>query len=270
MMKNFLNAFLILGGLLLMQCSALAQEEPGDENTMHWLADRAAESDVVVVAQLERTDYEYRRDFPVDGRTWFRVIFDYKTPREMERLIVLETGLQNDLSCYFPDIPAFEEQPRYLLFLVYDEEGDLRGHEMGCSIELAVNDEGQYAAIWPQLAMHKVIMGSPPFTPPTIPETEVADPEPEAFPEPDQRLQALVEDMDFTGPSSRIDGSDMLAHERRALAEEQQLIMDGTDLIRTRGIELSALRQLMMPGLMLDQTDRSRRIEAIRQVLNEG
>lgn len=226
----------------------------------HWLAERAAQSDVVVVAQLERTDYEYRRGFPVDGRTWFRVLFDYKTPREMERLIVLETGL-NPEGCYFPDLPLFDEQPRYLLFLAYDEEGALRGHVDGCAVELAVNEQGRYAAIWPQTAFRRQILES------TEADTD-ANP-----PGLDSVLESRTVDMEFQGPLSRIDGSQMIAHQRRQMAEEEDLRIEGTDLIRTRGIELSDLRQLMQPGLVNQDgqltNDQSDRVEALRRILQQ-
>ncbi|MEM7054766.1 MAG: hypothetical protein AAF446_09490 [Pseudomonadota bacterium] len=240
----------------------------------HWLAERAAESDVIVVAQLERTDYEYRRGFPVEGRTWFRVIFDYKSPCEMERLIVLETGLQDELSCYFPDIPAFNEQPRYLLFLSYDEDNALRGHPYGCAIELAVNKQGQYVAVWPQQGFQRASTDLGTLVPPMIPEIQVPEPEPFIHTEPDATLQSMVKEMVLTGPSSRIDGSQMLAHQRRELAEAEQLRIEGTNLIRTRGIELSELRTLMSAGLRASdeqaERDQQRRIEALRRVLNES
>ncbi|MEM1081856.1 MAG: hypothetical protein AAGH65_09775 [Pseudomonadota bacterium] len=244
--------------LLWFAGSAVAQTEATDP---HWLATRATESDVVVVAQLERTDYEYRRNFPVDGRTWFNVLFDYKTPREAERLIVLETGLKPVLGCYFPDIPPQQEQPRYLLFLQYDDERALRGHAAGCAIELAVTTEGQYAALWPQFAFEQFAPGDPEQTP------NPGQPEPTGL---DPVLSERTQTMQFQGPSARIDGSQMVNHLRIARAEAEGLRIEGTDLVYTQGIALSDLRELMRPGLFNQPSDQRRRIEAIQDVLNNG
>ena len=245
---------------LVCAASIATADITADTQYQHWLAERAAQSDVVVVAQLERTDYEYRRGFPVDGRTWFRVLFDYKTPREMERLIVLESGLNPD-GCYFPDLPLFDEQPRYLLFLVYDEENALRGHTDGCAVELAVNGQGRYAAIWPQPAFER-----------PLPCLDCVEPNPNKAL--DRQLERMTENMQFQGPLSRIDGSDMVAHQRRERAAAEDLRIEGTDLIRTRGIELSELRQLMQAGLIDPEgqsaRDQSQRIEALRRVLDES
>ena len=253
---NIVTAIVCLGLLSTASLATVTAEYQYE----HWLAERAAQSDVVVVAQLERTDYEYRRGFPVDGRTWFRVLFDYKTPREMERLIVLESGLNPD-GCYFPNLPLYDEQPRYLLFLVYDEEDALRGHADGCAVELAVNSQGRYAAIWPQSAFER-----------PLPCLDCVEPNPNKAL--DLQLEHMTENMQFQGPLSRIDGSEMVAHQRRQLAEEEGLRIEGTDLIRTRGIELSELRQLMRPGLIdtdgQTARDQSRRIEALRRVLDDS
>lgn len=214
----------------------------------HWLADRAATSDMVLLAQLERTDYEYLRGLPVDGRAWFRTLLTYKSPRTMERLIVQESGVK-DIECYFPEVQAGTEQPRYLLFLVRDEEGDLRGHPDGCALEVLVSADNRYAVRWPQDALDR---------------EEARD---------DEQLAGLVREMEFQGPGARIDATDMLAHQRRATAERDLMRVDGSELIPTRGIALTELRQLMQPGLdSEDGADRAReqrRVDALREVLED-
>lgn len=224
------------------------REVPAVED-QHWLADRAATSDLVTLAQLDRTDYEYTRGFPIDGRAWFAALLDYKAPRVVERFIVNESGLK-EIECYFPEVDAGVEGPRYLLFLNTDPEGGYLGHPDGCAFEVLVNADNRYAIRWPQAALGGE--GG----------------------QGDANLQALVEEMRFQGPSARIDASDMLAHQREARADTQFLRVDGTDLMPTRGIPLSAFRRLMTPGLMNDdgrlRAREQRRAATLRQALDEA
>ena len=200
----------------------------------------AAESDVVVVAQLERTDYEYRRGFPVAGRAWFRVLISYKNPRRVERLIVHEEGIK-DIECYFPDDPGAIEQPRYLLFLKRDAENRLRGHPAGCALELLVTSDSRYALRWPQESM-------------------VLD---------DEGLKR-VQEFEFQGPLSRIDASDETRTAREAMAERNYMRIDGTDLYYTRGILLGDFRRLMAAGLTADADDRvERRKQRILEAIED-
>lgn len=205
--------------LLFVNGSAGAQ-------STHWLGVRAATSDLVVLAQLERTDYEYERGFPVAGEAWFRTLIRYKASIPIKGvLIVQEQGLHEN-ECYFKQPMPWDERPRYLLFLRHDPDtGSIRGHPDGCAIEILVRTDNSYAARWPQPAFGGEHGRG------------------------DAQLQSLVEEMEFQGPSARIDGSELLEHQRRARAERDFLRIEGTDLIPTRGIELSSLRRLIQPGL---------------------
>ncbi|NKI35906.1 hypothetical protein HFP89_12110 [Wenzhouxiangella sp. XN79A] len=215
----------------------------------HPLAQRAAESDVVVLAQLERTDYEYTRGFPIDGRAWFSTLLAYKAPRIIERFIVKESGLK-DIECYFPERVAGQEGPRYLLFLLRDPEDGWRGHPDGCALEVLVGADNRYALRWPQPGLGGENGRG------------------------DEAVQALVEPMSFQGPRSRIDASDLLAHQREARAESQSMRVDGTDLVPTRGIELGAFRALIRDGLVDEdgalQARERRRAATLRQALDEA
>lgn len=236
----------VLVAALSFTLLASAQEETADR---HWLSDRAAGADLVTLAKLDRTDYEYTRGFPIDGRAWFESLLDYKAPRVVERFIVNETGLK-DIECYFPEVESGVEGPRYLLFLVTDPEGGYRGHPEGCAFEVLVGADNRYAIRWPQPALGG--------------EGGRGDP----------TLQALVEEMRFQGPRSRIDASDMLAHQRQARADEQFMRVSGTDLMPTRGIPLSDFRRLMAPGLLDDdgklRAREQRRAATLRQALDEA
>lgn len=202
----------------------------------HWLAERAATSDIVALAQLDRIDYEYRRGYPVSGRAWLRPLIAYKSEEPLSGvLVVSEQGLK-DKECYFPRVDPWDERPRYLLFLVVNEEGDtLGGHPDGCAIEILVDSGGGYAARWPQPAFGgENGRGGP-------------------------AIQGLVEKMTFQGPMARIDASDMLDHQRRDRADRDFMEIDGTSLVPTRGIALTDLRRLMQPGLMTEGANASRR-----------
>jgi len=223
-MRNLFAASLLALGSLAAQACLAQTDGAGDDR--HPLADRAASSDIVVVAQLDQTDYEYERSFPYRGEAWFRRLITYKSGEALKGLIVVpESGLGDD-KCYFTQPEPWDEGPRYLLFLVHDEESDTtRGNPDGCSIEILVTTENRYAARWPQ---------------PGFGAADGRD---------DETLAALAEPMMFIGPGARIDASEMLNHQRRERAERNFMTIDGTDLIPTRGIEISELRRLMQPGL---------------------
>ncbi|MDT8449963.1 MAG: hypothetical protein RQ847_07280 [Wenzhouxiangellaceae bacterium] len=252
-------AMLAAAGAALPTGPAPAQAEParqppaGAENESggslnagqrHWLAERAETSDLVVIARLERVKYRYRNEFPIEGEAWFRPLITYKSPPRSGGLIIVgEKGLHEN-ECYFPRTNPWDEKPRYLLFLNRDPDTDsVRGHPEGCAIEILVTDRNRYAARWPQPAFGG--------------EHGRGDP----------ALAELAREMDFQGPMSRIDAGDMLAHQRRDRAERDFMRLDGTDLIPTRGIELTELRRLMQPGLETDQPDarERKRVEKLRR-----
>lgn len=205
---------------LLIALPCPARDDP------HWLAERAGSSDIVVLAQIDRIDYEYERGLPVDGRAWFRPLITYKSHWPLNGIFsVREKGLSEN-ECYFPRMAPWDERPRYLLFLVRDEEtGTTRGNPDGCAIEILVTADGSYAARWPQPAFGGESGRG------------------------DEALQALVEEMIFQGPGARIDAGDMPAHRRRARAQRDFMRLEDSTLIPTRGIALTELRRLMQPGL---------------------
>lgn len=216
----FLTAIFFVSPLSGGPQTAVAQSDP------HWLADRAATSDIVALAQLERIDYEYKRDFPVEGEAWLKPLITYRSQAPLNGVIIVrEQGLSEN-ECYFPRMAPWDERPRYLLFLLEDSEsGTMKGHPDGCAIEILVTADGSYAARWPQPAFGgEHGRGG-------------------------EALQALVEEMTFQGPMARIDASDMLAHRRRERAKRDFMRLEDSTLIPTRGIELTDLRRLMQPGL---------------------
>lgn len=231
----------------LFLVSGLVSAQTGSDS--HWLAQRAAGSDLVALAQLDRIDYEYNRGYPVGGRAWLRPLIPYKAEAELRGiLIVSEQGLK-DNECYFPQVDPWDEAPRYLLFLTEDtDNATLEGHPDGCAIEILVDATGGYAARWPQPAFGGENGRG------------------------DETLQELAREMTFQGPMARIDASDLLAHQRRDRAERDFMRIDGTDLVPTRGIPLTELRQLMRPGLALDRDPgvESEAARDLRERLRDG
>lgn len=220
-MKNFLIALLL--GLSL---TAWADEE----RELRTPAELAAESDFVVLGKLEIYEYEKRRHIPVEGKTWFDVLVPYKVPRPTERVLVREEGIGED-KCYFDDVPLWDEMPRYLLFLIRDEEGDIRGHPDGCAIPVLITTDNQYAVRWP------------------IENLDV-----------DEQAEALVREFEFHGAGAFIDLTEMTSIRRGETIERLYLAeTDGKKHRYTRGILLEDFRQLLgAENLTRDRLQRGR------------
>ncbi len=114
------------------------------------LSDLARRADLVVLAQARDTDYLTRREIPVSGSAYFKVLIRYKTDRQAEIIEVYEKGL-HDKECYFPNPTVFEEGRRYLLFLKRDPEDEnrYRGLAEGCALEVLVGSDNRYALRFP-------------------------------------------------------------------------------------------------------------------------
>lgn len=232
-----------LVALALAPLFSAAQEQP------HWLAERAGSADIVALAQLDRIDYEYERDFPVEGEAWLRPLITYKSRAPLTGVVIVREQGLSDNECYFPRLAPWDERPRYLLFLQQNSDSKaFEGHPNGCAIEILVEADGSYAARWPQPAFGGEHGRG------------------------DERLQSLVEEMTFQGPMARIDASDMLAHQRRERAERDFMRLENRTLIPTRGIELSALRRLMRPGLETGKPDAQerKRLQQLRERMLES
>jgi len=108
----------------------------------------------VVVAQVRDTDYRYRREYPVSGSAYLKVLVPYKTEEPLDLIEVYEEGL-HDHECYFPNPTVFEEGRRYLLFLKTDPEKPerFRGIAAGCALDILVARDNSYALRLPVTAI---------------------------------------------------------------------------------------------------------------------
>jgi hypothetical protein len=135
-----------LAALLLLTAANASGGAPRDSAVpAASLARLAAAADLVVLAQVRDTDYAYRREFPVEGSAFLRVLLVYKTDRPLDVIEVYEQGL-HEHECYFPNPTVFEEGRRYLLFLHRDpvEPDRYRGLPQGCALDVLVARDSRY------------------------------------------------------------------------------------------------------------------------------
>jgi hypothetical protein len=207
-MKRYLTALLILLPALL-----LAEDTPPPRMTP---AELAADSDLVVLAQLDRVNYEERRGFPVKGTAWLNVLVRYKVDQPIDMIRLVEEGFGPD-RCYFDDIPMWQELPRYLLFLNRTEGRSFEGNRNGCKLEVLVTRDNRYAVRWPQENLHLDAAG-----------------------------EALVQELDFHGPNAFVDVSEMTSIRREDLTERYFLVEDEQGRFRySRGIPIEDFRTLL-------------------------
>lgn len=213
---------------LLLSLFATAWAEPARE--LRTPAELAAESDYVVLARLEMYEYETRRDIPVEGKSWFDVLVPYKVPRPTHRIRVVEEGF-GDEKCYFDHVPLWEEMPRFLLFLIRGDKGDIRGHPDGCAVPVLVTTDNQYVVRWPldTIALH-------------------------------EDAEDLVQEFNFHGAGAFIDLREETSIRREQIVENQYLVKTEDGRYRyTRGIPLSDFRQLLgEENLTRDRIQRGR------------
>jgi len=189
------------------------------------LSDLAARADVVALAQARDTDYLQRREIPVSGSAYLRVLIPYKTDQTLDLVEVYEKGLHEN-ECYFPNPTVFEEGRRYLLFLKRDPEEPerYRGLPEGCALDVLVDSENRYAVRYPVTGI------------------ELADP-----------LKDLARPMTFRDSYAVVEDSELAPALRNALLEGGYIEPHGEDTWRyTHGIGLTELRRLIAPEALAD------------------
>jgi len=139
--------FIALLPLFVILSTAAAEEAATQPAS---LSDLAAKADFVALAQVKDTDYFTRRNIPVSGSAYLKLLIPYKADRTVDIIEVYEKGL-HDKECYFPNPSVFEEGRRYLLFLQRDPDDDnrYRGLAEGCALDVLVSSDNRYALRYP-------------------------------------------------------------------------------------------------------------------------
>lgn len=206
--------------LLVTSLSVHAETPAQPSSPAISLTDLAAAADLVALVQARDTDYFLRRDIPVSGSAFLKVLIPYKMDQKVDLVEVYEKGLHQN-ECYFPNPTVFEEGRRYLLFVRRDpdEPERYRGLPQGCALEVLVTTDNRYALRWPLVGIR------------------VSDP-----------VESLVTDMEFSDGYARVDDESLQPAERNAMLEAGQIVEAGDGAWRfTRGVDLTALRRLIDP-----------------------
>jgi len=210
---------LLLAGICLLASAGATpdgQEPPVSDQGIS-LAELATRADVIVLAQARDTDYVYRREFPLEGSAFLRVLITYKTDRPLDIVEVYEQGLHAH-ECYFPNPTVFEEGRRYLLFLRQDKNKPerYRGLTQGCALDVLVDRNNQYVVRLPLSGI------------------KLTDPLPE-----------LGKKFEFTDAYALENSESLPPQQRDALLAAGWIEPRGDRYIYTRGVELSTVRELM-------------------------
>lgn len=210
------HALTFAAGAASLLLAATAWPE-GEARAASSLSELAARADAVVLAQARDADYMYRREFPVRGSAFFKVLIAYKLDPAMDLLEVYEEGLHEN-ECYFPNPTVFEEGRRYLLFLRRDpdREGRYRGLPEGCALDVLVARSNRYAV--------------------RIPATGIAVSDP---------LAELSEPLEFAdGYALETEGT-LAPADRDAWLAAGWLAPEREGYVYTRGVDLGVVRELI-------------------------
>jgi len=214
--------------LLLIAVPIVAEEADDQTVSPISLAELAASADLVVLAQVKDTDYFMRRDIPVSGSAYLKVLIPYKDDGPADLIEVYEKGL-HERECYFPNPTVFEEGRRYLLFLRRDPDHEerYRGLPQGCALDVLVDSDNRYALRYPVTGI------------------DLSDP-----------LGELAHEMKFSDPNAIVDDEELLPARREAMLAAGQIAPysgPGIKWMYTSGISLTAVRKLIEPGRLPNQ-----------------
>ena len=176
-----------------------------------------------VLAQVRDTDYLRRREIPVSGSAYLKVLIAYKLDRRQDLIEIYERGL-HERECYFPDRTVFEEGRRYLLFLRRDPEDNerFRGMSEGCALEALVDENNRYALRYPVSGIN------------------LSDP-----------LEGVSRPMTFSDAYAVVSEEDLLPAQRDAMLNAGHLRpYEAGGYIYTTGVELTEARRLMGEALL--------------------
>lgn len=200
--------FMLSGGVISTAEEAVIK--PG-------LSELAAESDLVALAQVVITEYEYTRGFPSKGLATLRILIPYKSPAAFDHIQVFEEGLK-DRECYFPEITAWQEGQRFLVFMQHLEAEQFKGHPRACALSILVTDNNEYALRMPQDTITLSSDG-----------------------------ESLVQEFVYADPAARIDTTELTGISIEKMQQELKVRRLGDDLVYTQGISLTDVRRLIGP-----------------------
>jgi hypothetical protein len=228
---------------LLLGLPQAAQSGESTDSAAISLTDLAAAADLVAVAQVRDTDYLTRRNIPISGSAYLKILIPYKLDRHTDLVEVYEKGLHEN-ECYFPNPSVFEEGRRYLVFLIREagHSNLYRGLPQGCALEVLVTSSNRYALRYPVTGIR------------------LAD-----------ELDGMAEDMDFSDPYAIVDDESLDPELRGALLaagqiKEWKMAADrgsadaslpspprpgqGRQWKYTKGLALEQARSLIDPGAL--------------------
>lgn len=225
-MKTIVSLVLTLA--LTLECAVVAHAQEAESTpgtALVSLGELAAKADLVALVQARDTDYFMRRDIPVSGSAYLRVLIPYKTDQALDLVEVYEKGL-HDNECYFPNPTVFEEGRRYLLFARRDAEHPerYRGLPEGCALEVLVDSENRYALRYPASGI------------------ALSD-----------ALESLAQPMAFSDGYAVVEDSELDPDERNALRDAGFIVPHGDDRwLYTHGVSLEQARRLIDPEALAD------------------
>lgn len=231
-MNNLLKTFLPVLFLSTFNCYALeplktaAAEDSISAKELSpapLFKDLILNAEMVAIAQLNHTRYEYLRGFPNKGVAWMRPLTTYKGNRELEQFTVYDEGIKGE-HCYFPDTDLWQEGNRFLVFLKHEAFIRYRGLNPVCYLPVSVSSDNQYVL---RLPIDNVQMPA--------------------------ELLALAQNYHFTDSGSRIDSSELFSEEKARLIRERQMKDEREALVYTRGIPISAVRAYIKKSVLLNK-----------------
>lgn len=182
------------------------------------LSELAVKADIVAVAQVKDTGYEYAHSYPNEGSAYLKILIAYKLNNPVEEIVeVYDKGLHPN-ECYFENPTVFEEGRRYLVFFRLDPEDPeiYRGLAEGCALELFVTQNNQYALKYP------------------IEGIKLKD-----------NLDELVSKFDYHDNYAVVSGESLTPEVRKDLLARELIIPYQDDYKYTHGIDLTAVRSLI-------------------------
>ncbi|GAB4192793.1 MAG: hypothetical protein Tsb002_22760 [Wenzhouxiangellaceae bacterium] len=204
---------IILCGLTIAPVVVGQEENAADERPT--LAQLAATSDLVGIAQVYYTDYTYRHGYAVDGTAYLRMLITYRADQEVEQFRVKEKGLR-DNECYFPTTEYGSDGARFLVFLSRREDGDYIGHPRLCMLPIAVTAEQAYAMPYPRPEVNLTATG-----------------------------EAAVTAMTFSDALAMVDVSDLTRSMAARRADELGGELRDDRIVYTQGIPIGVVRKLL-------------------------